>query len=74
MPEERENAREACPFLVPVVADRLWVYPIGAYCRRPGHRVRAPGRLTIAHVCTQLTHFACKGFRASCQEEERPHA
>ena len=25
-----------CPFLVPVVADRLWMRPIGVYCRRPG--------------------------------------
>ena len=37
-----------CPFLVPVVADRLWMRPIGVYCRRPGRRVRVPTEATLA--------------------------
>lgn len=63
--EMTEQETDVCPFLIPVVADWLWLYPIGAYCHRPGERVRAPARLTVAHVCTALAHFACVGYRAS---------
>lgn len=54
-----------CPFLVPVVADRLWLYPIAAYCRRPDARVRVPGATTLADVCTTWSHRACPGYRDS---------
>ena len=29
------NSSGQCPFLIPVVADGLWMYPVPAYCRRP---------------------------------------
>ena len=41
-----------CPFLVPVVADRLWMYPIGVYCRRPERHVRIPAASTLERFCT----------------------
>jgi hypothetical protein len=41
-----------CPFLVPVLADRLWMRPIGVYCRRPGWRVRIPAAATLTRCCT----------------------
>jgi hypothetical protein len=59
-----DPAHATCPFLVPVVADRLWLYPVGAYCRRPAHRVRAPAAATLARVCSTAAHTACPGYRA----------
>lgn len=56
---------ETCPFLVPVVADRLWMYPVGAYCRRPDHRIRAPAAETLARTCTASSYVECPGYRAS---------
>ena len=40
-----------CPFLVPVMADRLWMRPSGVYCCRPGRRVRIPATSTLARCC-----------------------
>ena len=60
-----------CPFLAAVIADRLWLYPVGAYCRRPDHPVRVPGAITLARFCTTASHVACDGYRSSvsgCQE------
>ncbi len=51
-----------CPFLIPVTADRLWLYPTGAYCRPPGHRVRVPAGATIAGICTTPAHLVCPGY------------
>lgn len=53
----------ACPFLVPVVADRLWLYPVAVYCRRPIARVRVPAQATLAQTCTTAAHGACQGYR-----------
>jgi hypothetical protein len=50
-----------CPFLVPVVADRLWMRPIGVYCRRPGRRVRVPTEATLARWCT-AQYGQCDGY------------
>jgi hypothetical protein len=55
----------ACPFLAPVIADRLWLRPVGAYCRRPDGRVRVPGEGTLARVCGTLGHLGCSGYQAS---------
>jgi hypothetical protein len=41
-----------CPFLVPVLADRLWLYPVSVYCRRPDQPIRIPAASTLARVCT----------------------
>ena len=50
-----------CPFLAPVVADWLWMRPIGVYCRRPGRRVRIPAASTLARFCT-AQYRLCDGY------------
>ena len=56
---------DRCPFLIPVVADQLWMYPIPAYCHRPGAPVKAPGRESFFRVCLGPEHVRCPGFRAT---------
>jgi hypothetical protein len=53
---------EECPFLVAVVADRLWRDPTSAYCRRPDGRVRVPARSTMACICMTQAHLVCPGY------------
>lgn len=62
------NSKE-CPYLVPVVADRLWVYPVGAYCRRPDGKPRIPSSTTLANVCTTSEHVTCTGYVAGRTEQ-----
>jgi hypothetical protein len=62
----------ACPLLVPVRADRLWVYPTSAFCRRPSQRVRVPGNATLADVCTTPRYLDCAGYRASASGPDAP--
>ncbi len=64
-PSRPHDADQPCPFLVPVVADRLWVVPLGVYCRRPEGSIRVPARTTIATVCLTSSHHGCDGFRAA---------
>jgi hypothetical protein len=52
-----------CPFLIPVMADTLWMSPTSAYCRRPDAPVKVPGRETLEWVCMTPAHAACAGFR-----------
>lgn len=59
---------ETCPLLVPVTADRLWMYPISAYCRWPHHRVRVPAAATLARVCMRPGYRECAGYRASIRQ------
>lgn len=59
---ERSDA-EVCPFLVPVVSDRLWMVSTGLYCRRPEGRVHVPARRTLADVCLTPSYRACGGYR-----------
>ncbi len=61
----KERRAALCPFLIPVVADRLWLQLRGGYCRRPDGRVRAPARTTILQVCTTPRHLGCAGYRAA---------
>lgn len=57
---------EQCPFLVPVMADRLWLHPVTAYCRRPGGRVRVPAsRTTLPCICLTVAHLMCPGYLAA---------
>jgi hypothetical protein len=52
-----------CPFLIPVMADTLWMFPTSAYCRRPDAPVKVPGRETVERVCTTPAHAGCAGVR-----------
>ncbi|OGK95828.1 MAG: hypothetical protein A3E31_18455 [Candidatus Rokubacteria bacterium RIFCSPHIGHO2_12_FULL_73_22] len=47
-----------------MTADRLWLYPTSAFCRRPGQRIRVPAGTTRASVCETRAHLACDGYRA----------
>jgi hypothetical protein len=55
---------EACPYLVQVMADRLWLYPMNSYCTS-GPRTRVPGARTIAEVCGDPVHARCPGYVAA---------
>jgi hypothetical protein len=57
-----DSANVRCPFLVPVMADRLWVYPTPAYCHRPDAQVRAPAPETFSRVCLSHRHLRCEGY------------
>jgi hypothetical protein len=67
-----------CPFLVPVTADRLWLRPVGVFCRRPRHRVRVPADSTLARICSTHAYEHCQGYRtgaaalAGPRESESP--
>jgi hypothetical protein len=63
---------DRCPFLIPVMDDRLWMYPMPAYCRRPGERVKVPGRHGLLNMCSTLEHTRCPGFNASTGRGEVP--
>lgn len=65
-------AEATCPLLVPVRADRLWVYPTSGFCRRPGQRVRVPGNVTLADVCTTPRFLDCAGYQASAPGPDAP--
>ena len=54
-----------CPFLIPVVADQLWMYPVPAYCRRPGAPVKVPVLEALVRLCTTGEHARCPGFQGS---------
>lgn len=55
---------DACPYLVPVTDDRLWLYPVSAYCTSRG-RTRVPGAITIAELCTEPAYKQCAGYLAA---------
>ena len=56
-----------CPFLVPVTADRLWVFPTPAYCRRPNAGVYVPGVRKFVSLCAGGGHEDCPGYQAAMQ-------
>jgi hypothetical protein len=62
---ETSGSAPSCPFLTPVVADRLFVYPVSAYCRRNQGRPRIPAAHTLAEVCLTDAHGDCPGYLAS---------
>jgi len=64
-----EPENKECPFLVPVTADRIWIFPVSAYCRRPDHAIRVPAPGTVASVCTRPEHCECEGYRRALAEE-----
>jgi hypothetical protein len=53
---------QECPFLVPVMADHLWLRPLGGYCRGPDGRVRVPARSTLTCICTTPAYLLCPGY------------
>jgi hypothetical protein len=59
------DTEKVCPFLVPVMADRLWMYPTPAYCRRPDAQVMVPASSTILRLCSSPGYLRCPGFAAS---------
>jgi hypothetical protein len=61
--------QRTCPFLVPVVADHLWVHPVPAYCRRPDARLRVPAPISLLHFCTD-DYGACDGYQAASARME----
>jgi hypothetical protein len=68
------DADDRCPFLVPVMADRLWMYPMPAYCRRPDADVKVPAPETFLRVCASPRHVRCPGYLASAGRNESPGA
>jgi hypothetical protein len=63
------QSSNACPYLIAVVADRLWVHPVSAYCRHPDGKIRVPSSTTMMDVCTTSAHTACGGYIAARTEE-----
>jgi hypothetical protein len=59
-----------CPFLVPVMADRLWMYPTAEYCRRPDAGVKVPALSTIRRLCSSRAYLACPGYQVSAGRGE----
>ena len=64
------DADARCPFLVPVMADRLWMYPMPAYCRRPHAPLKVPAPETLRRVCSSPAYVRCPGFRADAGRDE----
>lgn len=60
-----DEITDTCPFLVPVVADWLWLSPLGVYCRRPDQPVHMPADSTLANVCMTTAYVECTGYAAS---------
>ena len=61
---------ERCPFLVPVTADHLWMYPMPAYCRRPAEALKVPARETFMQFCASPRFARCPGYRSSVRRGE----
>jgi hypothetical protein len=68
------EAEERCPFLVPLMADRLWMYPMPAYCRRPDAQVKVPAFSTILRLCASPAYLRCPGFVVSAGQGGRGQA
>jgi hypothetical protein len=62
---EPHGSEPACPFLVPVTADRMFVYPVGAFCRQPGRRVKVPAASTLDRICSTRAYRTCPGAAAA---------
>lgn len=63
---------DRCPFLHPVVADHLWMYPLPAYCHRPDAPIKVPALKTFFGVCLSTEHVRCPGFRATVTSRGGP--
>ncbi len=70
-PKAASRSPEGCRFLVPVMADRLWLQPGSAFCRQPDGRVRVPAAMTVACICMTAAHLLCPGYLASLEQDAR---
>ncbi|HET8576103.1 MAG TPA: hypothetical protein VFO18_03310 [Methylomirabilota bacterium] len=58
---------ERCPYLVPVLADHLWMFPVPAYCRRPNSGVHVPSVERLVRTCLEPSHEDCPGYQAAME-------
>jgi hypothetical protein len=58
-----------CPYLYPVLADQLCVYPIPAYCRRPSGGIRIPATATLMRLCMD-NYAECSGYQACAAPDD----
>jgi hypothetical protein len=70
VPREAPTTSEVCPFLVPVVAGRLWLTPRSVYCRRRDGRLGLPERAAGDYVCATHAHLLCPGYLAGYAHQE----
>ncbi len=59
------ETQEYCPYLAPVTADRMWVFPVSAYCHRPNAGIHVPGVEKFVRLCVSGRHEDCPGYRAT---------
>jgi hypothetical protein len=64
-------ATARCPFLVPVTADHLWLYPVAAYCCAPQRGVRVPASRTLELTCGTASYVECPGFLVRADRDAR---
>ncbi len=74
MPDALPTTAPECPFLVPVMADRLWRDRTSVYCRRPDGRVRVPSPTTVACICATHAHLVCPDYLGDARLERRADA
>lgn len=67
--ESESTVAPECPFLRPVTADRLWMYPTGVYCRPPWGRVRVPSRDSLIRFCLNGGYHDCPSYRRWREQE-----
>jgi hypothetical protein len=65
------RAEQRCPYLIPVTADRVWMYPVSAFCRRPEGAIKVPAARTLERTCSTPAYAECVGFLASLVEDAR---
>jgi hypothetical protein len=61
------DVNERCPFLVPVTADHLFVFPVPAFCRRPNAGVYVPSVEKFMRLCVGGAHAECPGYVAAME-------
>jgi hypothetical protein len=72
MKRSGESVERDCPFLQPVVADWIWMYPTAAYCRPPAGRVRVPAPDSLARLCTSGHYDDCPGYHQALEQNGCP--
>ena len=57
------HSPKRCPFLMPVMAGQLWMYPVSAYCHRPDQLLKVPARETFLSLCDSSSYLRCPDYR-----------